>query len=99
MTISHSRGMRGQHLRGCSRLLEKRSYPYRDAITILDEWFSTHPAETNLRDRLTISGLSQALKAEKREELARMLAEIVDVRVETELRIGREQSRTPRDRT
>jgi len=71
--------------------VEKKFYPYCDAITILDKWFTTHPEETNLRDRLTISGLSSALKAEKREELVRKLADIVDVRVETELRIGREQ--------
>jgi hypothetical protein len=44
--------------------VEKRSCPYRDAITILDQWFTTHPEETNLRDKLTISGLSTALKAE-----------------------------------
>lgn len=69
--------------------VEKRFYPYRDAITVLDEWFTTHPEETNLRDKLTISGMSQALKAEKREELARKLTEVVDVRVDTELRIGR----------
>jgi hypothetical protein len=69
--------------------VEKRFYPYRDAITILDQWFTTHPEETNMRDRLTISGLSTALKAEKREELVEKLKEIADVRVDTELRIGR----------
>jgi hypothetical protein len=79
-------------------LTEKRFYPYSDAITILHEWFTTHPEETNLRDKLTISGLSQALRAEKREELAQKLAPILNVRIDTELRIGREQSTTPRDR-
>ncbi len=69
---------------------EKRFYPYRDAVSILDEWFSVHPDERNLRNKLTISGLSSALKAEKRSELAQKLASIVDVHVETELRIGRE---------
>jgi hypothetical protein len=39
---------------------------------------------------LTISGLSSALKAEKRAELAKKLTTIADVRVDTELRIGRE---------
>ena len=71
--------------------VEKKFYPYREAVTILDEWFITRPDEANLRDRLTISGLSQALKAEKREELAQKLAEIVDARVDTEIRIGRAQ--------
>jgi hypothetical protein len=77
--------------------VEKRFYPYRDAITVLDEWFTTHPEETNLREKLTISGLSQALKAEKREQLARKLTEVVDVRVDTELRIGREAKNDPKE--
>jgi len=68
---------------------EKRFYPYRDAVSILDEWFRTHPGERGLRDKLTISGLSTALKAEKRSDLAQKLGTVVDVRVETELRIGR----------
>jgi len=69
--------------------VEKKFYPYRDAVSLLDEWFSTHPEEQPLRDKLTISGLSSAIKAEKRAELAQNLAGIVDVHVETELRIGR----------
>ena len=48
------------------------------------------PDEQGLRDKLTISGLSSALKAEKRVELAKNLADVADVRVETELKIGRE---------
>jgi hypothetical protein len=40
--------------------------------------------------KLTISGLSSALKAQKRSELTQKLGAIVDVHVETELRIGRE---------
>jgi len=69
--------------------VEKKFYPYRDAVSLLDEWFSTHPEEQPLRDKLTISGLSSAIKAEKRAELAQNLAGIVDVHVETELRIAR----------
>jgi len=69
---------------------EKRFYPYRDAVSIIDEWFKTHSEERGLRDKLTISGLSSALKAEKRTALAQKLATIADVRVETELKIGRE---------
>jgi hypothetical protein len=68
---------------------EKRFYPYQDGVSILDEWFATHPDERALREKLTISGLSSAIKAEKRAELARVLAEIADVRVETELKIDR----------
>src|SRR2546429_303908 len=55
---------------------------------------SAPPDEQGLRDKLTISGLSSALKAEKRVELAKNLADVADVRVETELKIGREG--TPR---
>jgi hypothetical protein len=68
--------------------VEKRFYPYGDAISILEEWFRVHPEEGALRDRLTISGLSSAVKAEKRRKLAQELAGVVDTRVETELRIG-----------
>jgi hypothetical protein len=69
--------------------VEKKLYPYRDAVSILDEWFAARPEERALRDKLTISGLSSALKADKRAELARKLSDIVDLHVETELRIGR----------
>ena len=71
--------------------VEKKFYPYRDALSILNEWFKTHPEERALRDKLTISGLSSPLKAEKRAELGQKLATIADVRVETELKIGRER--------
>jgi hypothetical protein len=74
----------------CFVPIEKRFYPYQDGVSILDEWFTTHPDERTLREKLTISGLSSAIKAEKRFELAQKLAEIADVRVETDLRIGRE---------
>jgi len=49
---------------------EKRFYPYQDGASILDEWFTAHPDERALREKLTISGLSSAIKAEKRAELA-----------------------------
>jgi hypothetical protein len=69
--------------------VEKKFYPYRDAVSILDEWFCAHADEKALKDKLTISGLSSPLKAEKRAELARKLAGVADVHFETELRIGR----------
>jgi hypothetical protein len=72
--------------------VEKKFYPYRDAVSILDEWFSAHSDEQGLRDKLTVSGLSSALKAEKRAELAQKLAGVADVHFETELRIGRVSS-------
>ncbi len=69
--------------------VEKKFYPYRDAVSILDEWFQAHPEEQVLRDKLTISGLSSAIKAQKRAKLTEKLAGVVEVHVETELRIGR----------
>jgi hypothetical protein len=69
--------------------IEKRSYPYQDGVSVLDEWFGTHPDDRGLREKLTISGLSSAIKADKRAELAYKLTEIADVRVATELKIGR----------
>jgi len=75
---------------------EKKFYPYRDAVSIVDEWFKAHPDERGLREKLTISGLSSALKAEKRAELAQKLAGVADVHVETELKIGRVTKGNPR---
>lgn len=69
--------------------VEKKFYPYRDAGAILDQWFRAHSDDQALRDKLTISGLSSALKAERRAELAQKMTKIADVRVDTELRIGR----------
>jgi hypothetical protein len=77
---------------------EKRFYPYQDGASILDEWFTAHPDERALREKLTISGLSSAIKTEKRAELARKLAEIADVRVETDLKIGREDKNGGKER-
>lgn len=76
--------------------VEKKFYPFPDAVSILNEWFTTHPEERALRDKLTVSGLSSAIKAEKRAELARKLAGVVDVHVETELRIGRDRKDEPK---
>ena len=78
--------------------IEKRFYPYQDGVAILDAWFRAHPDERGLRDKLTIAGLSSAIKAEKRAELADKLAEIADVRVETELKIGREGKNGSKER-
>src|SRR6267378_4525608 len=50
-------------------------------------------------DKLTVSGLSSALKAEKRAELAQKLAGVADVHFETELRIGRERGNNSKKHT
>lgn len=39
---------------------EKNCYPYRDAVSILDEWFRTYPDERGLRNKPTVSGSAQA---------------------------------------
>ncbi len=67
---------------------EKKFYRYRHAVSILDEWFRTHPDERGLRDKLTVSGLSSPLKAQKRQVLADELATVAEVRIDTELKIG-----------
>lgn len=69
-----------------------------DPEKILDGWFRVHVEERDLREKLTISGLSSPLKAEKCAKLAENLAGVVDVRVETDLRIGRETKGDGRDR-
>jgi PD-(D/E)XK nuclease superfamily len=86
--IRYRDGNEGEYLADFAPV-EKKFYPYRDTVSILDEWFKTHPEEQALRDRLTISGLSSAIKAEKRAELAQTLARVMDLHVDTELRIGR----------
>jgi len=79
--------------------VEKKFYPYRDAVSILDEWFSAHAEEQGVRDKLTVSGLSSALKADKRAELLEKLAGVADVHFETELRIGRARNNASKEQT
>ncbi len=88
--IHYQDGNQGEYLADFVPL-EKKFYPYRDAASILDEWFRARPDDQGLLDKLTVSGLSSALKADKRAELAEKLTNIADMRVDTELRIGREE--------
>ncbi len=90
--IHYQDGNQGEYLADFVPV-EKKFYPYRDAASILDEWFRARPDDQGLRDKLTVSGLSSALKADKRAELAEKLTNIADMRVDTELRIGREEKR------
>lgn len=69
--------------------VEKKFYPYRDAVSILDEWLGTRADDRGLGKKLTISGLTSALKAEKRAELRRRLEAVTVVQVDTELKIGK----------
>jgi hypothetical protein len=70
--------------------VEKKFYPFAKLFRSLSNDSRTHPDEQGLRDKLTISALSSALKAEKRSELARKLVGVVNVHVETQLRTGQE---------
>lgn len=69
--------------------VEKKFYPYEEAAPVLEEWMRTHPEDKTLMNRLNVSGLSSPLKAQKRAELAGRLTELAEVRVDTELKIGR----------
>ncbi len=69
--------------------VEKRFYPYEEAAPVLEEWIRTHPEDKTLMNRLNVSGLSSPLKAQKRAELAGRLTALAEVRVDTELKIGR----------
>jgi hypothetical protein len=69
--------------------VEKKFYPYQSAALVLDEWLKTHPEDRGVAKRLTVSGLSSPLKAQKRAELAEKLSEVAEIRVDTELRVGR----------
>lgn len=68
--------------------VEKKFYPYAEAAPIIDQWLKVHHEDQTLLASLTISGLSSPLKSEKRHELAAELASIVDVRMDTELKVG-----------
>lgn len=68
--------------------VEKRFYPYRNAAPILERWRETHSDDQTLVSNLSISGLPSLLKAEKRQSLATELASVVEVRVDTELKVG-----------
>jgi hypothetical protein len=79
--------------------VEKKFYPCRVAVSILDEWFRAHSDEQGLRDKLTVSGLCSALKAEKRAELAQKLAGVAGIHFETELRIGQVRNNANKEQT
>lgn len=68
--------------------VEKKFYAYQQSVPIVQEWLRTHPDDQVLLMSLTIWGLSSLLKAEKRQPLATELADIANVRLDTELKIG-----------
>lgn len=72
--------------------VEKKFYPYEEAASVLDSWVRTHPEDVGFAKRLTVSGLSSPLKAQKRAELAQKLSEVAGIRVDAELKIGRRKN-------
>lgn len=69
--------------------VERKFYPFEGARAVLDEWRRAHPEDRAFVNRLTVSGLSSPLKAKKRSALAAQFADLADIRVEAELRMGR----------
>lgn len=67
---------------------ERKSYPLDEANTVLTEWIEKHPGDANMLGKLTVSGLSSPLKAEKRARLAENLIQIADVKTVTKLSVG-----------
>jgi hypothetical protein len=79
--------------------VEKKFHPYAEAAPVLDDWLKAHPEDSWFVKRLTVSGLSSPLKAQKRSELADKLSQVAEIRVDTELKVGRvkEQARETRN--
>ena len=72
--------------------VEKRSYPYNKVAAVLAEWVKAHPEDTELMEGLSASGLSSWLKAKKRRALSEELQALANVRVGTQLKIGRAEA-------
>ena len=73
--------------------VEKKSYPYNKVASVLAEWVKAHPEDEGLIEVLTASGLSSRLKAKKRKALSEELQAVANIRVDTELKIGRAETR------
>ena len=72
--------------------VEKRSYPYNKVASVLAEWIEAHPEDKELMEGLSASGLSSRLKAKKRRALSEELQALANVRVDTQLKIGRAEA-------
>ena len=72
--------------------VEKKSYPYNKVALILAEWVKAHPEDGELMEGLSASGLSSRLKAKKRRALSEELQALANVRVDTQLKIGRAEA-------
>ncbi len=72
--------------------VEKKSYPYNKVASVLADWVKAHPEDRELMEGLSASGLSSRLKAKKRKPLADELQGLANVRVDTQLKIGRAEA-------
>jgi len=72
--------------------VQKRSYPYNKVASLLTEWVEAHPEDKELMEGLSASGLSSRLKAKKRRALSDELQALANVRVDTQLKIGRAEA-------
>ena len=72
--------------------VEKRSYPYNKVASLLAKWVEAHPEDRELMEGLSASGLSSRLKAKKRRALSEELQALANVRVDTQLKIGRAEA-------
>jgi hypothetical protein len=73
--------------------VERKSYPYNKVASVLAEWVKAHPEDEELMEGLSASGLSSRLKAKKRRALSEKLQALANVRLDTQLKIGRAEAR------
>jgi hypothetical protein len=73
--------------------VERKSYPYNKVASVLAEWVKAHPEDEELMEGLSASGLSSRLKAKKRRALSEKLQALANVRLDTQLKIGRAETR------
>ena len=71
------------------RKQDKRSYPLAKAFAVLNRWLEVHPADRDLSEKLTISGLSAPLKTKKRAALSEAMANVCEVNTITKFTVGR----------
>jgi hypothetical protein len=71
------------------RRQDRKSFPLGASFVILNRWFEAHPGDRDLSEKLTVSGLSSPLKAQKRAVLKTAMEEVAQINVITRLTIGR----------
>jgi PD-(D/E)XK nuclease superfamily len=67
---------------------ERKSYPLLTTEEILSAWVKANPKDAAMVAKLSVSGLSSPLKAQKRDKLAAELVQIAEVKTLTKMSIG-----------